>query len=200
MTSQTINLDLVPKGVPPIIHASQYDKGQTWLINVFVNGEPFTIPADSSVTIQGTKKDNTGFQYACTYSGNVVTATETQQMTIFEGDVLTEIVITKGDDLIGTLNFIIKVEPAALSDDTEISETQLPLLEEAIEAASTIPTLVTQVEGLVEDAEAWAQGTKNGVPVTSDDPQYQKSAKYIADNFMGGITDAQWTQIESILS
>ena len=200
MTSQTINLDLIPKGVPPILHVSQYDKGQTWLFNILFNGTAYTIPQDCAATIQGTKKDGTGFQYACTYSGNVVTATETQQMTIFGGDVNAEIVITKGDDLIGTLNFIIRVEPAALSEDTVISETQLPLLEEAIEAASTIPTLVTEVEGLVEDAEAWAQGTKNGVPVSSSDPQYQKSAKYIADNFMGGITDAQWTQIESILS
>ena len=193
MTSQTINLDLIPKGVPPIVYVSQYDKGQTWTINVLKDGAAFSIPAGSTVTIQGTKADGTGFQYACTFSGSVVTATEEQQMTIFAGDVSTEIRITNGDDLIGSLNFIIRVEPAALRDDTLISETDLPLIEEAIE---TLP----HAQEYAEDAEAWANGTRDGVPVTSDDPAFEKNAKYYADNFVGMITDAQWASIQQILA
>lgn len=193
MTSQTINLDLIPQGIPPVIYVSQYDKGQTWLFNVLKDGSAFAIPSGSTVTIQGTKSDSTGFQYSCTYSGSVVTATEQQQMTAFAGDVPTEIRITNGNDLIGSLNFIIRVEPAALSDDTVISETELPLIEQAIE---DLPL----VEQYKEDAEAWANGTRNGTPVSSSDPAYQKNAKYYADNFIGMITDAQWAQIQTILS
>ena len=198
MTSQTINLDLIPQGVPPIIYVSQYDYGQTWTFNILENGSAYEIPSTASVTIQGTKEDKTGFQYACSFSGSQVTATEEQQMTIFAGDVPTELTISNGSALIGSLNFIIRVEPAALADDTEISETQLPLLEAAIEAAATVPALVSEAQEFSEDAEAWAEGTRGGVPVSSSDPTYQHNAKYYADNFIGMITDTQWSSLQSI--
>lgn len=35
--------------------------------------------------------------------------------------------------------------------------------------------------GSAQDAEAWAAGTKAGVPVTGDDPQYENNAKYWSD-------------------
>ncbi len=193
MTSQTINLNLIPGSVEPVIHVSQYDKGQTWVFNIFAGSQPFSIPSGSTVVILGTKKDKTGFEYSCSFTGNVVTAIEQQQMTVMDGDVPTEIRITNGNDLIGSLNFIIKVEPAALKDDTVISETDLPLIEQAIE---DLPL----VEGYKEDAEAYAVGTRNGTPVTSGDPAYQNNAKYYADNFIGMITDAQWSSIQTILS
>lgn len=200
MTSQTINLDLIPQGIPPIIHVSQYDKGQTWLFNVLKGGSAFSIPSGSAITIQGTKSDSTGFQYPCTYAGSVVTAIEQQQMTVFAGDVPTELVITNGDDLIGSLNFIIRVEPAALAEDTEISETELPLIEEAAELAEHIAEYIAEIEDFSETSEAYAVGTRGGTPVTSSDPAYHNNAKYYADNCIGMITDAQWSAIQTILS
>ena len=193
MTSQTINLDLIPSGVAPIIHVSQYDKGQTWNFNIFKEGQPFTIPTGASVAIQGTKLDNTGFQYPCTYSGSVVEATETDQMTIFRGNVTAEIAISYSGSLIGSANFIIQVEKAALADDVVISDTDLPLLQEAIEAAQ-------ESIAYSKDAEAWAVGTRDGSPVPSSDPAYENNAKYYAENFIGMITDAQWAAIQTILS
>lgn len=196
MTEQTFNLDLIPDGIPPIVHVSQYDKGQIWKFNIILNNTLFTIPQNSSVTVQGTKKDGTGFQYPCTYSGSQVVVTEEQQMTIFYGDVKAEIVIVNGDDLIGTLNFIIRIEPAPLNDDTQISETMLPLIEEAAEIAERIPEMV----GYMETSEAYAVGTRNGVPVSSSDPAYENNSKYYAEHFIGYITDAQWAAIQAILT
>ena len=40
-----------------------------------------------------------------------------------------------------------------------------------------------------QQAEAWAKGTKNGVPVTSDEPQYENNAKYWAEQ-SGDAVDA----------
>lgn len=191
MTSQTFNLELIPKGIPPIVNVSQYDKGQEWLITILKDGEPFTIPSGSVVVIEGTKADGTGFQYPCSFSGSVVTATEQQQMTMFAGDVVVQLRITKNNDLIGTLNFVLRVEPAALADDTVISETDLPLIEKAIE---DLPL----VEQYAEDAEAWAKGTRGGVPVSSSDPTYHNNAKYYGDNTIGHITDSQWAAITAI--
>lgn len=184
---------MIPQSVPPIIHVSQYDKGQTWIFNLFVGDIAFSVPAGATVTIQGTKPDHTGFQYPCTFSGSQVTATEEQQMSVIAGDVPAEIRITKNSELIGSLNFIIRVEPAALSDDTQISETDLPLIEQAIE---DLPL----VEQYKEDAEAWANGTRNGVPITSGDPAFQKNAKYYADNFIGYVTDAQYSALQTLFN
>lgn len=179
--------------MPQIIHANQYDKGQTWIFNLRVNDQAFNVPAGCTVTIQGTKADHTGFQYACSFSGSTATAIEQQQMTVLSGDVPAEIVITKDNARIASANFIIRVEAAALADDTVISETDLPLIEEAIEA-------VPQVMSYARDSEAWAQGTRDGVPVGSSDPAYHNNAKYYADNFIGMVTDAQYSAIQTLLS
>lgn len=215
MTTQSFDLELIPGGVAPVIYASQYDKGQTWLISLKANNQPFNIPSGASVTIQGTKPDSTGFQYPCTYSGNIVTATEEQQMTIKAGKVPCEIVISKSGAIIASLNFYLIVEAAALRDDTVISETDLPLIEQAAEAVERIPGMVQQaldsidtakesaisdVEAAATDAEAWAKGTRNGVPVGPTDPTYENNAEYYCNNSAGGITDAQWAHIISLYS
>lgn len=63
------------------------------------------------------------------------------------------------------------------------------ILEAAGEAANDAATAKRDAE----DAEAWAAGTRNGVPVSEDDPAYQNNAKYLADNInrMTPITEAQ---------
>lgn len=161
--SKTLNL--IPGGVPVIVNVSQYDKGQTLNFAIYDQGTLFTIPTGAEVSIQGTKPDGHGFAYSCTFSGSTVTATLQQQMTAVAGDVLTEIAISKSGNLIATANFILRVEKAALGDDTVISDTEIP----------EIIALATQQ---VEDAEAWANGTRNGVPVGSSDPAYHNNSYY----------------------
>lgn len=200
MTTQSFDLDLIPNGVAPIIHASQYDKGQTWIFNVFTESTPYNIPAGAGVTIQGTKPDRTGFQYSCSYSGNTVTVTEMQQMTILPGDVPTEIRITKDDDIIGSKNFIIRVEPAALADDTKISDTDLALIEQAMEILDRVPEIINQMANLKEDSEAWAVGTRNGSPVTPTDETYHNNAKYWAGQYIGKLTDEQYAALQTLFS
>lgn len=113
MTTQTISLNLIPHGIKPVIHVSQFDSGQTWIFNLKLENEFYQIPAEASISIQGTLKDGTTFKDACTYSGYQITAKETGQMTRLSGDVPAELRIEKGDAVIGTLNFIIRVEKAA---------------------------------------------------------------------------------------
>lgn len=180
MTSQTINLDLIPNGVNPVINVSQYDKGQTWLFNILVNGSTFNIPTGSSVTIRGTKRDSTGFVYACSFSGSTVTAIVQDQMTVCSGDQKGELRIEKNGDIIATMNFTIRVKPSALADTTQISETDLPLIEQAVELMNEAPQIIAQMEGLEQDAEAWAKGTKNGAAVPSSAEQYHNNSYWYA--------------------
>lgn len=202
MIDQSINLNLIPGGVLPRFNVSQYDKGSRALqFNLFSGSLPFEVPEGSTVTIQGTKKDMTGFQYPCTYQGSLVVSDLYDQMTVLAGEVTTELVITDTNlNILGTCNFIIDVEQAALSKDIPISETELPLLQEAIQAAAEAKASAEAAEDDAEDAEAWSNGTRGGVPVGPSDPTYQKNAKYYADNFVGLITDTQWAEIQTILS
>ena len=180
MTSQSFNLDLIPKGVNPVVNVSQYDTGQTWTIGITENGNAFSIPSGASVTIRGTKRDSTGFVYACTYSGSTVTAIVQDQMTVCSGDQKGELRIEKNGDIIATMNFTIRVKPSALSDTTKISETDLPLIEQAVELMNEAPQIIAQMEGLEQDAEAWAKGTKNGAAVPSSAEQYHNNAYWYA--------------------
>lgn len=171
MTSQTFNLDLIPQGVPPIIHVSQYDKGQTWEIHLHENGIVFPVPANTSAAIQGTKPDSTGFQFPAVISAgdNVVTFTLEQQMTVFSGDIDCELVLVNGDDQVATINFILSVEPTTLDDDTVISETQLPLIEQAAELGAVINNYATQIHTDAETASTAATTATSAATSASAD-------------------------------
>jgi len=140
MYTQDVNLNVVPVGVRPVIHCSQYDNNlQAIKFTLYKNNVAFSIPSGAAVLINGYKPDNTGFSYAATaISGNTVTFTVTQQMTAIAGDVLCELRVRTESQIIGTLNFVLRVEPAPLTDDTIISETDIPLIEQAVDIAANL--------------------------------------------------------------
>lgn len=171
MTSQTFNLDLIPQGVPPIVHVSQYDKGQTWNIHIYENGVVFPVPSGTSAAVQGTKPDNTGFQYPAVISvgDNVVTFTVEQQMTVLGGQFECELVLVNGENQVATINFILDVEPTTLDDDTVISETELPLIEQAAELGAVINNYATQIHADAETASAAATTATSAATSASAD-------------------------------
>lgn len=171
MTSQTFNLDLIPQGVPPIVHISQYDKGQTWNIHLFENGVVFPVPSGTSAAVQGTKPDNTGFQYPAVISvgDNVVTFTVEQQMTVLGGQFECELVLVNGENQVATINFILDVEPTTLDGDTVISETELPLIEQAAELGAVINNYATQIHADAETASTAATAATSAAESTAAD-------------------------------
>lgn len=142
---ETRKLDIIPKGVRPVVNASQYDEGRTIKFILFSGDTTYQIPSGAVVRAEGIKKDKTGFSYECTFSGNEVTVEITRQMTVFPGDVECELRIVKDELNIGTLNYILRVESSPITDEIDISETELPaiieLAEEQAEAAAESATL-----------------------------------------------------------
>ena len=182
MITQSINLNLIPGGVLPRINVSQYDQGtRTLVFNLFNGATSFTVTG-LTVYIVGTKKDNTGFEYACTISGtSQVTCDITDQMTAFAGEVTCEIRILDGTDQLGTCNFILNVEPSALSDNTVISETDIPIIQ-------NIPQYVSEAEGYKDLAHQWATYGSD-----SETPSSTNNAKYWANQSQQYATGAlQW--------
>lgn len=140
MYTQDVNLNVVPVGVRPVVHCSQYDNNlQAIKFTLYKNNVAFSIPSGAAVLINGYKPDNTGFSYAATaISGNTATFTVTQQMTAVAGEVLCELRVRTSNQIIGTLNFILKVEEAPLKDDSILSETEIPLIEQAVDIAANL--------------------------------------------------------------
>lgn len=140
MYTQETNLNVIPSGVRPVIHCSQYDNNLSAIrFKLYKDNAEFSIPSGAAVIINGYKPDNTGFSYAASaISGNMATIDMTQQMTAVAGDVLCELRVRTSNQIIGTLNFILRVEPAPLQDDTILSETDIPLIEQAVDIAANL--------------------------------------------------------------
>lgn len=153
MNAQRIKLNLIPGGVPPIVHVSQYDVGRPLEFALYDGVTAANIESGTVIDIRGTKPDKTGFSYPCTYSGNVVSIATREQMTAVSGSFDCELHLVKDAQDIGTANFILEVEPAALHEDTVISESELPAI---IEAARNTGLTTEAVQELVASASASA--------------------------------------------
>lgn len=198
-----------------VVNCSQYDSlFRVIQFNLYNGNNEFSIPDNCVVTIRGTKKDLTGFEYQCEYEGNVVTFPIQNQVTVLPGKVPAEIRVTSGNEIIGSWNFVFLVEESPLDENTIISETDLPLLESALEAAAqaesfknlaeqsatdastsaseaseSSSTATTKAEESAESAlksEGYAVGEQNGEPVDETSIYYHNNAKWYSQSGGGG--------------
>lgn len=192
---QNVNLNLIPGSVLPVINVSQYDVGRQFTLTVYEGAVAYSLTG-KDVEIRGSKPDGNGFAYdstdgAVSVSNNVVTITTLQQMTACGGQVMCELRITSGSDILGTLNFILDCEPSALSDDTPISDTDIPAIERDFQDA------LDAAEADALEAEGFAVGEQNGVPVSSGSLYYQNNAKYYSQlsnpTALSNLTDVNIT-------
>lgn len=115
---ESINLNLIPSGVSPVCHVSQYDAGRQIKINLFEGINPYTILSGDTFTLNVRKPDNTivTTTVSGTQGNNYITISTTEQIAAVVGENLCELKITNGSTVIGTLNFIMQVERDVLSD------------------------------------------------------------------------------------
>lgn len=182
MITQTYNLNLIPEKVPIIVNCSQYDADSRNIeMNIYNGVVPFTIPNGTAVTVRGTKNDNTGFEYPCTFSESVVSFGIQDQMTVFPGKVPCEIRFTN-NGILGTCNFILNVEPTTLDSDITISETDLPLLEEAEQNAARAEAAADRAESIVGGKMDYVSSpTANDILLTNANGQAVDSGKKLSD-------------------
>ena len=164
MIEQTIYLDVVPGGLPPIINVSQFDEGSRTLhINLYASSGEFEIPAGSTAKVQGTKRDKKGFSYSATLNGSEVICDITQNMTAIAGRVPCEVVIENGNDILATANFILMVKQAAFGTNTDISDSDLPdFYELADQIAQDAQDAAASAAAAAESAEEAAQFNPEG--------------------------------------
>lgn len=132
---EIINLNLIPTGTRPVVHASQYDNGRQFRANLFEGASVYTLTGAETLTFSVRKPDGHIVTEAVTNtSDNYVVIETTTQMCACAGDSFAELKIENGDDLIGTLNLILAVEQSP-EEGGDPSESFIHNLEEQIAEA-----------------------------------------------------------------
>ena len=192
MRNQTINLNLIPGGVMPVVHLSQFDQDVdgSLIFNIYNGPVPYDLTG-CVAHIQGHKPDGTVFDYQCTVHETYVTAATEYQMTVVAGQYQGEMRISKDGSAVGTVNLVFSVEPSTMTD-VDLSHTDIPTLVLEIEqAVVSTGENAENAEDSAEDSEAWAVGQRNGEDVPSTDPTYHNNAKYWSDQTGHVIEDAE---------
>lgn len=154
MITRYFDLMLFKNGTAPCINVSQSDESETWVFTLYGQGGVKYTPSSGSIV--GMKADGHLIAEAGTVDGQGrVVITETREMTASAGKAVCELQI---DNLThGTANFYLLVEPSP-ADGADPSESDLSLFQEAIDAVSTIETLLDGQDPnqVIEDAvDAW---------------------------------------------
>lgn len=154
MINQIYKLNMIPDKVPVMVRVSQYDQySRTIIFDLYDGAIEYEIPSGSTITIRGTKPDKTGFEYPCTFAGNRVEFLLEPQVSVISGLVPAELRITSNNEIVGSCNFIFNVEETPLDKDTIISDTELPLIEEASQAAVIAQGAAARAEAEADRAE-----------------------------------------------
>lgn len=155
----TYKVDITPGATEfPVINVSQYDNlSRTLSFELTYNGEIWQIPTGCEAYILGTKPDGLGFMIPAIILDNKVTVQVRDSMTAIGGLVPCEIRITSGTDIVlGTTNFILKVECAAMDDNTAISDADIAALEELLRQYREFSALAATATTLVAGSDATA--------------------------------------------
>ena len=115
---EIIKLNLIPSGVNPVCHCSQYDNGRVIRAELFDGLTPYALASGDVVTLNVRKPDNTVVTgtITTTQGNNYVDIITTEQICACVGNALCDLKITNGSVVIGTLNFIMQVERDVLAD------------------------------------------------------------------------------------
>jgi len=122
----------------PYINVNQYDEGEQWIFDLYTEGGQKFTPSTGAII--GIKSDGNAILNSGTVnSDGQVVITETQQMTAASGLAVFELLIE--GETHGTANFIVNVERRP-SDDAEFSDSDLSMLQEAIDSVTEIEDLL----------------------------------------------------------
>lgn len=143
--TKSIKIDLVEKGVQPIVYAKQNDSQTRFVAaSLFANSQPFSVPDGVVAMFRAGKPDGTACFYdsnetgtpAITIEGNLVTVELAEQVLTVPGNVQAEInFYTAGGEKLTSFSFAIQVEKSVLTDQEIVSSDYYNVLTEQVKAA-----------------------------------------------------------------
>lgn len=193
MLTQSYTLSLQPGALPTRVPCTQADnQGRTLTFQLTSLGANFTPPTGAVITMEGTKPDGHSFSTVCTMSGSLVSVKLTQQMTAAAGEVPCQLTITSSGKTVGTARFFLCVEPSALPQNPDLSDTELSaftqLKDQAVQAAATATQKAAETVS-ISDTKA-----NKAVPSDSFNFALLTADGNLADSgFGGGVVE--WTPV-----
>ena len=168
--TKSIKIDLVEKGVQPIVYAKQNDSQTRFIAaSLFANGHPFSVPDGVIAMFRVGKPDGTACFYdsnetgtpAITIEGNLVTVELAEQVLTAPGNVQAEInFYTAGGEKLTSFSFAIQVEKSVLTDQEIVSSDYYNVLTAQIkaaqDAAQSAQTSAGQAEQALQEVEQLA--------------------------------------------
>ena len=165
--TKSIKIDLVEKGVQPIVYAKQNDSQTRFIAaSLFANGHPFSVPDGVVAVFRAGKPDGTACFYdsnetgtpAITIEGNLVTVELAEQVLTAPGNVQAEInFYTAGGEKLTSFSFAIQVEKSVLTDQEIVSSDYYNVLTEQVKAAQDAAQIakdsVSQVDQALQEVE-----------------------------------------------
>ena len=185
MQIQTVTLNVVPNGVPPIIEATQNDNGRIIQIALKNGSAAYTLQSRYTYVLCGTKPTGTGFSYDNAVSvvgSNTLSFNTNTVMTAVAGDVRCGIIIYDGDEHVETLNFILRVQRTALESGTIIDSSDF---ESAIRSA---------VKEFFEEASGDMIGVGNIIPWKTSEAY---PTGWWTGYYSGSVGAENWTHVSS---
>jgi hypothetical protein len=140
MSWQRIELNMIPDTkVLPVVHASQFDSNRSISFQMFTGEDEWTIPEGLTIELHCRKVDDNIVTLApLSVDGSVITFITTEQLTACSGQNKCELSFINSDELvIGSLNFILDVEPDPLKG--------------GLTSASSIYDLTQQIEDIAQE-------------------------------------------------
>ncbi len=119
---ERIKLNLIPSGVAPIIHLSQYDDGRQFGIDLFEGESVYVLDGTETLTVNSRKPDGHVVVINVTNTGTSSLDVDTvEQLTAVHGVSYAKLKIEKGSVTIATLPFLIDVsrDPLENGDPSE---------------------------------------------------------------------------------
>lgn len=195
MVTQKYNLNMVPGGMPVRVPVSQWDKGSRDItFTLYAGATLFEIPSGAAVRIDGRKEDGTCFTYNTPGSGSTATVTLTEQMTACPGQTECQIVITSGEKVVGSANFILAVEKDPLPANADLSATELSVLRVGIEAAVNMAASATESAATATNkAKAAATSAESAAESASKASELADSVETAETNAVTAANNASWS-------
>lgn len=114
---EEITLNLIPGGATQVVHASQFDKGRQFNLITFDGDMPFD-PLTYTAELEALKPDGNIVQVTLYPHENYVAVVTTEQLCAVVGDTICEIRFSKDEKVIGSANFILRVEMDPIFEGT----------------------------------------------------------------------------------
>ena len=150
MNAQEYNLNIRPGyGYSQTVKVSQDDIGRPLEFHLYDGMDLLSITVGSVITIHATKPSGLGFTETCTWSGSTASISTTESMTQESGAFPAELVITSGDDVLGTANFTFCVERSP--HQTGTTDGVVEDLQDIYEQLDDLKEEISELGGLSDD-------------------------------------------------